>query len=100
MAEFIESFEELDRLEVLVAAVDVGDPLPGFARVVEIDHRGHGVDSQSVDVVTIKPEKQAFPQQEVADLGPAKVEDLGTPQSRCSPSFGVGMLVEMRPVKK
>ncbi len=78
MAEFIEPFEEIDRFEVFVAAVNVGDPLTGFARVVEIDHRGHGVDSQSVDVVTIEPEKR-IPQQEVADLGAAVVEDLGAP---------------------
>jgi hypothetical protein len=45
VADLVEPLEELDRLEVLVAAEDVGDPLAGLPRVVEIDHRGHGVDA-------------------------------------------------------
>ena len=78
VAEFVEPLEEVDRLEVLVAAEDVGDPFAGFSRIVEIDHRGHGVDPKAVDVVAIEPE-EGVAEEEVADLGPAVIEDLGAP---------------------
>ena len=68
VAELVELLEEVDRLEVLVAAVDVGDPLAGLPRVVEVEHRGHGVDPEAVDVVALEPE-QGVAEQEVADLG-------------------------------
>ena len=42
--ELVRALEECHGLEVLVAAVHVGDPLTGLARVVEVEHRGHGVD--------------------------------------------------------
>ena len=51
VAELVEPLEEVDRLEVLVAAEHVGDPLAGLARIVEVEHRGDGVDPQAVDVV-------------------------------------------------
>ena len=97
MAELVEPLDEVDRLEVLVAAEDVGDPLAGFARVVEVEHRGDGIDAQAVEVVAIEPEER-IAEQEVADLGPAVVEDLGAPVAVLAEP-GVGMLVEMRAVE-
>ena len=47
----VEVAQEGDRLEVLAAAVDVGDPLAFLARVVEVEHRGDRVHAQAVDVV-------------------------------------------------
>ena len=78
VAELVEPLEEVDRLEVLVAAEDVGDPLAGLARVVEVEHRGDGVDPEAVDVVALEPE-QGVAEEEVADLGAAVVEDLRAP---------------------
>ena len=42
--------QQLHGLEVLAAAVLVGHPLAVLARVVEVEHRGDGVDPQAVDV--------------------------------------------------
>ena len=47
----VEILEELDRLEVLAAAVVVGNPLARFARIVEVEHRGDGIDAQAVNVI-------------------------------------------------
>ena len=97
MTELVEPFDEVDRLEVFVAAEDVGDPLAGLARIVEIEHRGDGVDPQAVEVVAIEPEERVA-EQEVANLGPAVVEDLGAPVAMFAQPW-VGMLVEMRAVE-
>ncbi len=72
--------------EVLPSAEFVGHPLAVFAAVVEVEHRGHGVDADPVDVVLVEPE-QGVGDQEVADLVAAVVEDH-VPQSRCSPWRG------------
>jgi hypothetical protein len=40
----VELLEEVDRLEVLIAAVDVRDPFAGLSAVVEVHHRGHRID--------------------------------------------------------
>ena len=76
------------RLEVLAAAVLVGDPLARLARVVEVEHRGDGVHPQAVDVVALEPE-QRVGDQEVGDLAPAVVEDPRAP---------VGVLAQARVV--
>src|SRR3546814_8310233 len=49
--------EERDGLEVGVAAVDVGRPLPVLAGVVEVEHRRDGVHPQAVDVQLAEPEE-------------------------------------------
>ena len=67
-ARIVEFLEELDGLEVFAAAEFVGDPFARLAAVVEIEHRGHGIDPQAVDVVFVEPE-QGVREQEVADLG-------------------------------
>ena len=97
VAELVEPLEEVDRLEVLVAAEDVGDPFAGLARVVEVEHRGDGVDAQAVEVVAVEPEERVA-EEEVADLGPAVVEDLGAPVAVLAQP-GVGVLVEVGAVE-
>ena len=46
----VEVPQEGDRFEVLAAAVDVGHPFAGLAAVVAIQHRGHRIHAQAVDV--------------------------------------------------
>ncbi len=84
--------QESDGLEVLVAAVLVGDPVPFLARVVEVEHRGDRIDAQSVDMELVEPE-QAIGDEKVADLGPAVVVDQGVPVAM-EALARVGMLVE------
>src|SRR5262249_2304357 len=65
-------------LEVLPAAEAVRDPLAVPARVIEIEHRRDGVDTQAVDMVLLEPE-QGIRQQKVAHFVAAVVEDQRAP---------------------
>ena len=56
MQSLIQGTQEVHRVEILPAAVAVGDPFTGLAAVVEVEHRGHGVHAQGVDMKTIEPE--------------------------------------------
>ncbi len=89
--------QERDRLEVLAAAVDVRSPLAGLAGVVEVEHRGHGVDAQRVDVELLEPVRRVG-DEEVAHLGPTEVEHVGAPVLLLT-EHGVRVLVERGPVE-
>ena len=78
VGDLVEAPDEAQGLEVLPAAVAVGDPLPRFPGIVEVDHGGHGVDAQAVGVVAVEPEHGAA-DEEVADLVAAVVEDGAFP---------------------
>ena len=89
--------EQAHRLEVLAAAVDVGDPLAVLAGVVEVEHRGDAVDPQAVDVELLHPVDRVG-HEEVAHLHPAEVEDVGAPLG--VPALArVGVLVERQAVE-
>ncbi len=89
--------QEVDGLEVLPPAVAVGDPLALLAGVVEVEHRGHGVDPQAVDVHLLQPVAGAG-DEEVAHLVAPEVEDVGAPVGMLALA-GVGVLVERRAVE-
>ncbi len=89
--------EELHRLEVLPAAVDVRRPLAVLARVVEVEHRGDRVDAQAVDVELLQPVERVR-DEEVAHLLAAEVEDVGAPV-RVLAAGGVRVLVQRRAVE-
>ena len=55
-----------------------GNPLPCRARVVQVEHRRHGVHAQAVDVILLEPEERVR-QQEVPHLVPPVVEDERAP---------------------
>ena len=74
----VELAQELERLEILAAAVLVRQPLARLAAVIQVQHRGDGVHAQSVDVITLHPE-QRVRDQEVLHLVAAVVEDLRAP---------------------
>ena len=70
---------------------------PAPARVVEVEHRGHGVDPDPVHVVLAQPE-QRVGDEEVADLVAAEVEHQRAPVRVRAPAR-VGVLVERRAVE-
>ncbi len=90
--------QEPDRLEVLVPAELVRNPLPGISRVVEVEHGGHRVHAQAVDVVFLQPEQGAR-KEEVRHL-PSAVVEYQRPPVPVFPFPGIGVLVEMRPVER
>ena len=93
----VELPQEGDRLQVVVAAQDVRLPVTGLARVVQVEHRGHRIDPESVDMELLQPVARVA-DQEVAHLGATEVEDEGSPV-RMLASHPVGMLVERSPVE-
>ena len=70
----------------------VRQPLAVFARVVEVEHRCHGVDPQPVDVELLEPVERVG-DEEVAHLRVAEVEDVGAPVELLA-AARVGVLVE------
>jgi hypothetical protein len=78
MHQRIEFAQEVDRAEVLAAAVAVGQPLPRLARVVEVEHRGDGIDAQGVEVELGQPPRGRG-QQEAAHLVAFEIEHAGAP---------------------
>ncbi len=89
--------QELDRLQVLVAAVAVRQPLPGFARVVQVQHGGDRVHAQAVRVEGLHP-VQRRADQEAPHLGAAEVEHQRAPV-RVLAQARVLVLVQRRAVE-
>ena len=46
VGDFVHAFNEVDGVEIFAAAELIGDPLAGFAGVVEIEHGGDGVNTE------------------------------------------------------
>ena len=84
--------QELHRLEVLAAAVLVGQPLAVVAGVVEVEHRGDAVDAQAVGVELLEPVERVGVE-EVTHLVAPEVEDVGAPLG-VPAAARVGVLVE------
>src|SRR5215471_16904629 len=78
MREFVETAEEVDRLQILIPAVAIGNPLAGLSGIVEIQHRCDSIDAQSVDVILLQP-KECVGDQELPDFIASEVEDQGAP---------------------
>ena len=74
----VHPLEHRDRFQVLAPAMDVGDPLAFLPRIVAVEHRGHRIDPEAVDVELLEPVERVR-DQEVGDLGPAVVEDQRVP---------------------
>jgi hypothetical protein len=90
MHDLVHPAQEGDRLEVLVPAELVRDPFSGVSRIVEVEHGGHRVHAQPVDMVFLQPEQDAR-EEKVCHLPAAVVEDQ---LSR------VRVLVEVRPIEE
>src|SRR6266849_3210280 len=93
VGDFVHALQESNSVEVLAAAEFVGDPLTGFARIIEIDHGGDGVHAEAVDVVLVEPE-EGVGDEIVLNLIAAVVVDQRSPVGMRALA-GVGVLVEM-----
>ncbi len=89
--------EEADRLEVLPTAVDVGNPLPLFAGIVPVEHRGDRIHADAVHMVAIHPVVGAGGEERL-DLVPTEIEDMALPV-RMPPLLGISVFVERGPVE-
>ncbi len=97
VGDLVETLEEIHRLQVLASAELVGHPLARLARVIEIEHGGHGIHAQAVDVVVVQPE-QAVGGEEIAHLVAAVVEDERAPVGVLTLAR-VAVFVEVRAVE-
>src|SRR5690606_6520019 len=87
--DFIKFLEEAYRLQVFIAAVLIGDPLSRLARVVEVEHGGHGIDPEAVRMESFQPE-QRVADEKAAYLVAYVVEDIALPVGMKSfPGIGV-----------
>ena len=96
--QFVEAAQEVDRLQILVAAVLVRNPLAGLARVIEVQHGRDGIHAQAVDVILLQPE-QRVRDEERADLVAAVVEDQRAPIAMLA-FARIGVLVERGAVEE
>jgi hypothetical protein len=74
----VELAQEAHRFQVLATALGVGQPFALGTAVIAVEHRGHGIDAQAVDVETLDPLQRAG-DQERGDFGAAVVVDQGVP---------------------
>ena len=79
------------------AAVLVRDPLALLARVIEVEHRGHGIDPQPVDAVAVEPE-QRIGEEKIRDLGAPVIVDERVP-FEMAPLPGIGVLIDRGPIE-
>ena len=58
IGQLVHPAHEVDRFQVLAPAELVGHPLARLARIVEVEHRGHRIDPEPVDMVAVEPEQR------------------------------------------
>ena len=77
---------------MLFAALGIGQPFARLSRIVEIEHRGDGIDAQPVDMEAVEPVER-IGDQEIGHLAAAEIVDRGVPV-RLEAAARIGMLVE------
>ncbi len=88
----VQLLEKGHGLQVLAPAMHIRGPLPLAARVVPVEHGGHGIDPEAVQPVVLEPVEGAG-NEKGAHRRPGKVEGEGSPV-RVSLLEGVRGLVE------
>ena len=83
--------QESHCFQVLLAAILIGLPFALLAVVIQIQHGGHGIHAQTIDVVLLQP-VQGAGDQEALHLAAAEVEHHGAPLLVLA-ALGVGVLV-------
>lgn len=89
--------QQVNRLEILAAAVLVGHPPARRPGVVEIEHGRHGVHPQGIDVELAHPE-QCIRDEEALDLVAPEVEHIGAPVELLALT-GIGMFEQRRAIE-
>ena len=97
MDDFIHVLNEGDGWEIFAAAKFVGNPLAGFAGVIEIEHGSDGVNAETVEVIFVEPE-EGVGNQIVLDFVAAVVVDERAPVGMGALAR-IGVLVKMGAVK-
>ena len=93
----VHALQEGDGLEVFAAAMAIGNPLAVLARVVEIEHRGHRIDAQAVEMIALEPEQRIVDEKARHFLA-AKIVDRRVPV-RMKALARIFVLIECRAVE-
>src|SRR5438105_5169071 len=97
MGHFVHALEKLNGLKIFTAAILIGNPLAGFARIIKIEHGSNGVYAEAVDVLLVES-KESVGDQIILDLFRTVVVDERAPV-RMSALPRVGVPVEMAAVE-
>jgi len=89
--------QKMNGFDVLAPAVLVRQPFARLSRVIEIDHRSDGIDTQAVDMEFVDP-VQRIGDQEVAHFVAAEIENQCAPVLMLA-ATRVGVLIHGLPGK-
>ena len=89
--------QELHRIEVLVAAVDVSRCVLALTTIVEVEHGGHGIHTDTIGMIAVCPEHRTA-DEEVRHLVLPIVEGQGAPV-RMARETWIRILIEPRPIE-
>src|SRR6185503_20585470 len=78
MRYLVQLLQQRNRFEILASTKLVRHPLPFLAAVVEIEHRRHCIDTQSIHMKFVEPIK-SIRYEEIAHLVATVVEDVRAP---------------------
>ena len=70
--------DELNRLEIFLSSVTVGEPFSVLACIIQIEHGGHGIDTEAVNMIFIQP-KQGIGNKIIADFLAPVIINEGSP---------------------
>ena len=88
----VRALQEADRIAVFIAAVGIGQPLAGLSRIIEIEHGGHRIHAQAVDVEAVEPIERAGAE-EIGNFPAAEIVNGRVPV-RVEAAARIGMLVK------
>ena len=89
--------QEIDRIQVLVAAILVGQPLTRLAAEIVVQHGRHRIHAQAVRMIPLQPEA-GVGHQEGPHLTAGEVKHMGAPLGHVA-AAGIGMLIAGGAVK-
>src|SRR5438132_2597938 len=78
VANFFETFQKIDGIEIFAAAKSVRDPLSFLARIIEIQHRRDRIHPQTVDVILVEPEER-IRDEKIADFIAPEIKNERAP---------------------
>ncbi len=88
----VDAAQELDGLDILTATVRIRQPFTLFSAVIQIQHGGHGVHAQAIEMELLQPIERIGGQEFLTSLRP-KLK-ISVPQSGVLAAPGIFVLVE------
>ena len=78
MSQLIKFLDEVNGRQILVPTILVRNPFAGIARIIQVEHGGHRIHPQPVQMIFFQPE-QGIGQEKIADLVASVVKDQRSP---------------------